>query len=355
MVTKLVLSLCLVFAVLIQASSANRYSRPNGTWSNTDGGADCGCTPGQNDVIIVNHNISLAGPFVVNNGSLTVNSPATLTVNGDLTFNNNSTVSIGLGGSLIVNGNFENKNNSDNVAFNGSISISGNFQNGTGGSGSAIIDFGPSATISIGGTCANAGVVNDTSGSYSGCGQGVLPIKLLFFDATLEGKIVVLRWATTLEENFDKFIIERSKTGINFHPIGEVEGAEKNTFETEIRYRLEDRMPILGFNYYRLKALDLDGSYEYFDVRVIKLEGDKQLLVYPNPSSGKSISFEINFSPSERDQILVVNNLGVELVRLPAYQTENNIQFPHELASGVYILKYISTNFQLSSRLMVNR
>jgi hypothetical protein len=151
-----------------------------------NGGADCGCVPDQNDDIFVNHNISLAGPFTVNNGSLTVNSPWTLTINGDLTFNNGSTVIINEGAGLVVNGDFENKNNSDEIGFFGNIVITGNFKNGNGGSGSAIIEFGENATISIGGTCSNDGSVFDSSGTYTGCNSGPLPIKLLFFNGKLE-------------------------------------------------------------------------------------------------------------------------------------------------------------------------
>ena len=213
----------------------NIYSRSDGTWS-TDAcdGPPCSCTPGEDDNILVAHDITIVGLnpapglFTIRS-SLTVYSPATLTINGNLTFNNGSTVFINEGAGLQVNGNFENKNNSDEVAFYGNISITGDFQNGNG----AIIEFGPNATISIGGTCSNVGQVFDSSlNSYTGCDEGPLPIRLLFFNAKLENEIVVLRWGTTMEENFDKFIVERSSTGLNFQPIGEVQGAGRNIYET---------------------------------------------------------------------------------------------------------------------------
>lgn len=186
--------------------------------------------------------------------------------------------------------------------------------------------------------------------------DGTLPITLLYFTAEVsDHHSVNLKWATSTEENFDRFILERSLSGSDFKPIYEVQGFGRDIFAVESKYQYEDEKPIIGNNYYRLKSIDQDGSFEYYGIRVVKLAGPKQLFVYPNPSSGNSISFGINFNPSESDQILIVNNLGVELARLPVYQTENNIQFSNELASGVYILKYISPNFQLTSRLMVNR
>jgi len=339
---------------LVEVFGATLYSRPDGTWSTLNGGPDCSCLPTQNDDIFVNHDITIAGPFTVNTGSLTVNSPATLTITGDLTFNNGSQVFINQGATLQVNGNFENKNNSDEITFNGNIAITGDFKNGNGGSGSAVIDFGPFATISIGGSCSNDGTVNDNSGGYSGCGQGVLPIKLLYFNGKLENEIVTLKWATAMEENFDKFIVERSSTGLDFKPIGEVEGLGRNIYDTQTSYTLEDKAPLLGYNYYRLKALDVDGAIEYFGVVVLKSGGVKQVSVYPNPSSGESISFRMNFNPSENDQVLLINNLGEELLRLPVKNSHNDISFSNPLVPGMYFLKYLSADFQGTSRVMIS-
>ena len=189
---------------------------------------------------------------------------------------------------------------------------------------------------------------------YSESGyDGTLPVKLLNFTDSLEDETVVLKWATTMEENFQKFIIERSQTGIDFESIGEVDGAGQDIFNMETPYAFVDSAPLLGFNYYRLMALDLDGNIEYFDVRVVKLSGPKQLSVYPNPSGGKSISFDINFNPSDEDQISLINNLGVELLRQPVKDFKNQLVFDNDLSPGVYILKYLSRDFESNIRVMV--
>ncbi|MDH4297421.1 MAG: T9SS type A sorting domain-containing protein [Cyclobacteriaceae bacterium] len=189
---------------------------------------------------------------------------------------------------------------------------------------------------------------------YSESGyDGTLPVKLLYFTATLEDETVLLKWATTMEENFQKFIIERSQTGVDFESIGEVDGAGQDIFNMETPYAFVDSAPLLGFNYYRLMALDLDGNIEYFDVRVVKLSGTKQLSVYPNPSDGKSISFDINFNPSDEARISLINNLGIELLRQPVKDFKNQLVFDNDLSPGVYILKYLSRDFESNTRVMV--
>ena len=79
--------------------------------------------PGSNDNLIVNHSITITGDFTVNNGSITVNSPNTLTITGDLTFNNNSTVLVNSGGCIHVEGNLLNKNNSGDIEIFGTLII----------------------------------------------------------------------------------------------------------------------------------------------------------------------------------------------------------------------------------------
>ena len=121
----------------------------------------------------------------------------------------------------------------------------------------------------------------------------------------------------------------------------------------EPRYSFDDTAPVLGFNYYRLKALDLDGVAEYFGVLVVRATGTRQMSVYPNPSSGESISFQINFNPTENDQVVLINNLGQELLRIPVSNTQNQIVFDNKLSPGVYFVKYVSPDFVGTSRAIV--
>lgn len=249
------------FLISQMAFSANRFSRADGTWSTTNGGSNCGCTPGQNDNITVNHNITLAGPFVLNTGSMTVNA-GVLTIfggtsNGSLTFNNGSTVFVAQGATIHITGNFLNKNNSNHIIINGAMIIDNNFQNGTGSGTVAVLSFGPNASISIGGSCSNPGTVNDNSGAYSGCSNGVLPVNLLFFEGSVLKRKVLLTWATSMEENFNRFSVERSTDGDVFSEIGSVQGIGETGMRND--YSFEDISPVSGRMYCRLKAVDLMG------------------------------------------------------------------------------------------------
>jgi hypothetical protein len=83
---------------------------------------------------------------------------------------------------------------------------------------------------------------------------------------------VILQWKTSLEDEVEKFVVERSTDNSHFFDIGEVSARGAG-----FQYRFEDNK--LGFTnsifYYRLRIVNGDGSYQHTDT----------LPVIPNISS----------------------------------------------------------------------
>lgn len=201
--------------------------------------------------------------------------------------------------------------------------------------------------------CEPAGGFTGPTGYYQGGYDSTLPISLLYFNAEDNGRAVGVEWATATEKDLLKFVVQRSQNGIDFRDIGEVEGAGHNTNNFKTVYSFTDKTPLLGFNYYRLKAIDLDESSEFFGMEMVKFSGSKHMTVYPNPSSGSAFHIETNFSPSEHDYIRVSNALGVDIVKLDVNHFQGQITFDNKLQPGVYLVSYISSDFKEVSRLIV--
>lgn len=200
--------------------------------------------------------------------------------------------------------------------------------------------------------CAPSGGITGPTG-YDDTGYNpALPVKLLYFNAEPDASRVELSWATSQEENFYKFIIQRSGQGLEFEELGEVEGKGFNIHDTETRYSFADQMPLSGFNYYRLKAVDVDESVEYFGVKAVKVDGVREIAVYPNPASGQVISFRTNFSPGEADRVIVTNGVGVEIFNAAASTLQNRILLPQAPGAGIYTLRYIGHDFEESARVV---
>ena len=121
-----------------------------------------------------------------------------------------------------------------------------------------------------------------TNGAALDC--TVLPIELTSFTASSSDAGIDLRWATSSEENNDRFEIERSVDDVLFVPIGSLPGAGNSAHD--LRYMFTDREPTYGLNYYRLKQVDFDGQYEFSPVvSAVWRKSGEVLLVFPNPGS----------------------------------------------------------------------
>ncbi len=316
---------------------------------------DCG-TPGPNDDLIVNHSITITGDFTVNNGSITVNSPNTLTITGNLTFNNNSTVLVNNGGCIHVQGNLLNKNNSGDIEIFGTLDIDGDFTNGTGSGNGAVIDVGSTGTITYGGSCDNPGTVTDDAGFFSGdCDNPILPVELVNFRATATETGNLLQWETASERDNDFFEVHRSGDALNWEVIKKIPG--NGTSNQIISYQYLDLNPKQGRNFYRLRQVDYDGAFEFSYIVSVITGQLPQLQIqqtFPNPTTG---TFHVSYITN--NNVPVFYHLVDELGRTVTSGRINNQfgtnAFVLELSSipaGIYMLWLENKSLVLSTKLL---
>lgn len=112
-----------------------------------------------------------------------------------------------------------------------------------------------------------------------------LPVTLLHFQAKSELQKVRLDWAVAQELNMDRYVVERSTDGRKFDSIG-VQQAVAN-LKQGWDYSLYDERPHTGVNYYRLRQVELDGTFKYSPVVTVLFSGAAaELNIFPNPATG---------------------------------------------------------------------
>jgi hypothetical protein len=196
-------------------------------------------------------NVSSTGVLIMDSWVATGSNNMTVNNSGTVTILNN--VSLG---------------NSSQLNINGSLNVGGSI---TVGNSSTLEGSG---TVELGGVC---------EGPASFCESGPLPIELLYFIAKQSGDYVLLEWSTASELNNDYFTIERSRNGVRFDVLANIEG--NGTVNSTIDYRYTDSDPSLGLSYYRLSQTDFDGTTEHFPmISVLYTPDDNKLNVYPNPA-----------------------------------------------------------------------
>jgi len=106
------------------------------------------------------------------------------------------------------------------------------------------------------------------------------PVQWGDFDcrASEENK-VELKWSTYSEVNNDGFEIEHSSDGMEWNLVDFVQGNGNSSSLQEYSY--EHLHPKNGVNYYRLKQLDFNGSFDYSQTNLINLTWRNDLKVYP--------------------------------------------------------------------------
>jgi hypothetical protein len=114
-------------------------------------------------------------------------------------------------------------------------------------------------------------------------------------------------WSTETETNTDRFVIQKSKDGINFNDIGAVT-ARGNTTSTS-SYQFVDAQPFTPITYYRIKQVDKDRQFALSSIVSIRFNKENIVQVLPNPV-GADRKIRIITSSNETMQFQLLNQIG---------------------------------------------
>ena len=185
-----------------------------------------------------------------------------------------------------------------------------------------------------------------------------LPVELASFSSSVTGRDVKLNWVTATELNNSGFDIERSIYPGQWSKIGNVIG--NGTTSSPVEYTYTDKNLATGKYSYRLKQVDYNGNFEYFNLSNEVSVGvpDKFSLSqnYPNPfNPSTTISFDIPvdskvkislFDMSGREVADIVNEF-----KTAGYYTVNFNG--SSLASGAYFYRIDAGNFVDTKKMLL--
>jgi hypothetical protein len=197
------------------------------------------------------------------------------------------------------------------------------------------------------------------TGTYTFCGSAQLgstplPVEMSSFSASEENGRVILKWTTESEWDNSYFEIERSKNAGQYTPIGKVTGS--GTSSQKLYYSFTDLTPFSETNYYRLKQVDIDGSYKYSVILPVKLNTKlrKAVNISPNP-----VTDNINIRVSSD---VVATNSDIKILSASGqviHQQKGNfvkgeniiiINNMKSLSRGIYTLQAIVGGQMLSTK-----
>ena len=170
-----------------------------------------------------------------------------------------------------------------------------------------------------------------------------VPVELTSFGCKILNNTVKLNWKTATETNNKGFEIQR-KLNSNWEKIGYVRGNGTTTTPNEYTYTDNFKYDSdKGIISYRLKQIDLNGSFHYSDEIKLKIDfTPKEFTLYqnyPNPfNPTTTIKYALPFESSV--DITIYNMIGQRIEDFKEGIKEagyHNINWqPNDLSSGVY-------------------
>ncbi len=211
----------------------------------------------------------------------------------------------------------------------------------------------------------NSAVVNPSfitaTSSWRGVHTGILPVELSSFTSSIVRNNVTLNWITSSEVNNNGFDVERKAKNDNsdWSKIGFVNGSG-NSHESKT-YAYNDNGLSIGKYNYRLKQIDFNGNFKYYE-----LQGDVQVGVptqfelsqnFPNPFNP---STKINFAlPVDTKLTLNLYDISGRLVstlinnELRAANYYTVVFNGSNLSSGTYFYTIRSDKFNETKKMVL--
>jgi hypothetical protein len=174
-----------------------------------------------------------------------------------------------------------------------------------------------------------------------------LPVSLTSFTATASKDFNQLSWTTASESNNRGFEVQRSVDGQEFTNLAFVSSkAAQGNSSISLSYNFEDKTAPAGTLYYRLKQVDLNGNFEYSDIKSVRNNlTEISAKLYPNPvQHDLIISIPLEFKGLSYS---IHNMVGQEFMKGKAEElTRINVA---ALVPGIYFVKIVNAQNETQS------
>jgi Secretion system C-terminal sorting domain len=185
-------------------------------------------------------------------------------------------------------------------------------------------------------------------------GTGTLPVTFSNYDVKCTDKGAILTWATSTEQNSDKFEIQRSTNGTDWTTIGAVPAAGNSNSSRSYQYLDLNS----GVAVYRIRQVDLDGRFIYTATRQTNCKASQfDVVLYPVPAKD-NLSVVIRSDKSVRTDLQIVDMKGTVLRRIPTQINNGNTNINivvTELPAGQYLLRSADPAITINKKFTIIR
>lgn len=199
------------------------------------------------------------------------------------------------------------------------------------------------------GGCGNDYALDDIKLSTCPAG-GPTPVEFLGISAKQKGNKVIIDWSTASEFNNKYFDVEKSADGgLNWNLVASAR--TNGNSSSKKSYQATDIRPVAGYNYYRIKQVDLDGKYKYSTTVNVKLQVDKSSAVVVANPFFSSIPVEFLSKSNQRVRLMLFDITGKQVANntwtVPKGNSIKSFTNVGNLQRGMYILNITDENGEI--------
>jgi len=180
------------------------------------------------------------------------------------------------------------------------------------------------------------------------------PVKFGGVSAAEANGMVKLNWNIETELNTNSYVIERAIGGDKYVAVGTI-GANRLK-----SYSWIDKAANAGANYYRIKAIDNNGTYMYSSAVKIVLGKNRnaELSVYPNPVANSKVNLQLT-GITTGEYKLNFYSINGALVYTTSVSSQGSslaksIDLPNVIKTGAYTLEVTNGSFRTVKTILIN-
>lgn len=184
-----------------------------------------------------------------------------------------------------------------------------------------------------------------------------LPVEMLEQKVKCTSTGAVITWATATEVNNDYFQIEKSADLKEWKFLNIVKGAGNSN--SVVNYELKDENTGDLTTYYRVKQVDFDGKFEYFDVLSILCKlGNSSLEIIGLNATDNNLNVYVKTDGFEPVKASLYDMNGKIITSSEISKPDegaNFIQFTTNVSNGIYIVVVEQNKTRVSKKIMIGK
>ena len=166
----------------------------------------------------------------------------------------------------------------------------------------------------------------------------ILPVNFTYIKAAEKGGQVQVEFGVGTETDITEYMVERSADGRQYASIGSVAAARRSS------YSFADIRPIAGVNFYRIRAVEINGGAKYSTIANINLsKAGKGIGVYPSIVRNNQFTLQISNLPAGSYRMNIHNAVGQLVISRninhAGISSTQTVNLPASVQKGVYRVK----------------